>query len=1060
MQKDAPGTAEQNFGDLKALYSSLVENLPLHVLRKDVEGHFTFANGLFCRLVGKSLDELIGLTDFDLYPAELAKKYRADDQHVMSTGELLELVEENQQGDRTEYVQVMKSAVRNARDEIVGVQVVFWEITKRKQAELALEQERYLLHALMDNLPHNIYFKDRECRFIRINRALSDCFRLHDASGAIGRTDMDFFTEEHALQALNDEQEIMRTRQPMLDREEKETWRDGHTTWAASTKMPLYDDRGNVVGTFGVSRDITKQKEAEIALRMSEMRYRTLYDSSRDAIMTLTPETGFLAGNAAAIQLFGCRDETHFTSLTPADLSPETQPDGVASSIKAQEMMAIAMRDGSNFFEWTHRRADGGLFDASVLLTRMELEGKPILQATVRDITDQKRAAEALRTAKEDAEAASRAKSEFLARMSHEIRTPMNAIIGMTELVLDTQLNKSQKEYLELVRESADSLLAVINDILDFSRIEAGKLSLDESPFSLRDSLGDTMKSLAFRAHNKELELACRIHPEVPDIITADAGRLRQVIVNLVGNAIKFTETGEVVLSVEQVDRSGNFVTLQFQVADTGIGIPEDKRASIFDAFEQADVSRTRKHGGTGLGLAISRRLAEMMGGQLWLDLEKQEGSTFYFTIRCGVTEPARAVPTRREINMLEGARVLVVDDNDTNRRILEELLTNWTMVPQLADSAPAALKMLQQAESGGRPFHLVLTDVHMPVRDGFSLVEEIRRHKELRSTIIMMLTSGDQPEDLDHCEQLGVAAYLLKPIKQSELFDAIMHAIGIEVTDVTPRGARAYATMPRVRPLSILLAEDSLVNQRVAVALLAKHDHKVTVANDGQETVELWEAQPFDLVLMDVQMPLMDGYEACRQIRARERSTGRHTPVVAMTAHALKGDRERCLEAGMDDYVSKPVHAQRLFEAIAAQFPGSRIDTQSGPLPAAEMADSEGIVDWAKALEGLQGEKALLAELVQVAFEEIPKMVASVREAAEEKDAKAIRLAAHKLRGSTRYFDQPKIEKQALEIEALASDGRMDELAGPLDHLDYLCRRLLEAMSDFMAKSHEADGT
>jgi PAS domain S-box-containing protein len=386
------GVAEKAIRDSEALYSSLVENLPVHVLRKDLDGHFTFASRSFCDLMGMPLEEIIGKTDFDLYPEQLAKKYRDDDRRVIATGEVLETVEENKQGEETRHVEVMKSAVRDAIGEIVGVQVIFWDVTERFKAEEALEKERYLLHALMDNLPHNIYFKDRDGRFIRINKALSNCFGLQEASEALGKTDLDFFTEEHARQAMADEQEIMRTNRPMLDREEKETWLDGHTTWAATTKMPLYDNKGEIIGTFGVSRDITLQKQAEEALKTSEMKYRTLYDSSRDAIMMLTPEEGFSSGNPAAVELFGCKDEEEFTSFEPADLSPEYQPDGTPSSVKAQRMMAIAMERGSNFFEWTHRRVDGSEFFASVLLTRMELEGKTLLQATVRDITGQKRA--------------------------------------------------------------------------------------------------------------------------------------------------------------------------------------------------------------------------------------------------------------------------------------------------------------------------------------------------------------------------------------------------------------------------------------------------------------------------------------------------------------------------------------------------------------------------------------------------------------------------------------------------------------------------------------------
>jgi PAS domain S-box-containing protein len=1039
------GFVEKAIRDSEALYSSLVENLPVHVLRKDLDGRFTFASRSFCDLMGMSLAEIMGKTDFDLYPKELAKKYRDDDHRVVATGELLETIEENKQSGETRHVEVMKSAVRDASGEIVGVQVIFWDVTERFKAEKALEKERYLLHALMDSLPHNIYFKDRQGRFIRINKALSKCFGLQDASEALGKTDLDFFTEEHARQAMADEQEIMRTDRTMLDREEKETWLDGRTTWAATTKMPLYDNEGAIIGTFGVSRDITLQKRAEEAIKTSEMKYRTLYDSSRDAIMMLAPGERFSSGNPAAVELFGCKDEEEFTSCGPADLSPEYQPDGTPSSVKAQRMIAIAMERGSNFFEWTHRRVDGSEFFASVLLTRMQLEGKQLLQATVRNITGRKRAAEALQAAKESAEAASRAKSDFLAHMSHEIRTPMNAIIGMTELVLDTDLGRSQREYLETARESADALLAVINDILDFSKIEAGKLEFGLRPFSLRESLGDTVKSLAFRAHNKGLELACRIGPEVPACLIGDAARLRQIVVNLVGNAVKFTEAGEVLVNVESESRSEEEITLHFSVTDTGIGIPEEKRATIFDAFEQADSSRTRRHGGTGLGLAICARLVEMMDGRIWVESQPNRGSTFHFTARFGQAHDEAIGPTPRTPAVLKDMRVLVVDDNATNCRILEEMLHSWTMRPRTVTSARGAIRLLREAQDAEDPYHLVLSDVHMPETDGFSLVEEIRRERRLGSTIIMMLTSGDQPGDIVRCEQLGVAAYLLKPIKQPELFDAIVHAMGIAPAEDRLADAATAKQPSQIRPLKILLAEDSLVNQKVALALLEKFGHEAIVANNGREALAVWGSQGFDLVLMDVQMPVMDGFEATQAIRAKERQSGKHVPIIAMTAHALKGDRELCLEAGMDDYLPKPVHAEQLLEAIERVI--------GSPAPQGRQSEvteiEEAGFDWSMALRAVGGDRGLLQSLAEAALGEVPNLLTRVREAVAAGDGKALQIAAHALKSSVRYFGQTQTAEHAYTLERMGRDGTLDDAEEPLALLERDVARFAEVLAE-----------
>jgi two-component system, sensor histidine kinase and response regulator len=808
--------------------------------------------------------------------------------------------------------------LRRAHDELeVRVRVRTAELAN---ANDELQQERYLLHALMDNVPHCIYFKDEASRFIRVNRAMAELFRLADPAQAIGKTDRDFFGDEHAGQALQDEREIMHTGQPLLDKEEKETWPDGHVTWALSTKMPLCDPEGRIVGTFGISRDITQQRLAEQSLRTSELRYRTLYDAAHDAIMVLDPARGFLAGNPAAIRLFGCRDEQEFTSLTPAAVSPERQPNGELSTIQASRMIDIAMREGSHYFQWQHRRVDGSEFPATVLLARLELEGRRLLQATVRDITEEQRVAEALRAAKEAAEAASRAKSTFLANMSHEIRTPLNAVIGMTELVLKTSLSAQQREYLSTVKDSGEALLSVINDVLDFSKIEAGKLVLEHAAFDLHESLGDTMKSLAIRAHQRNLELAFHCQPNVPRRVVGDYARLRQVILNLVGNAIKFTEQGEVVLEVDREAIEGCEVVLHLVVSDTGIGIAADKQADIFGMFEQGDSALTRRYGGTGLGLAIASRLAKLMGGTLWVESEVGAGSRFHLTVRLELAESAEPDELVLVPRCLHGLRVLVVDDTATNRRILDEVLRHWSMQPALAESASQALDLLRAADQAGAPYGLMLTDAHMPDIDGFTLTRSLRQDPTLAETKVIMLTSGDRPEDVAHCSDLKIAAYLLKPTKPSELLEAIEGAMGalvptrelIHTTD---------ETLP-LRPLRILLAEDSVVNQKLAVALLRRQGHTVTIASNGLEAVEAVDRETFDLILMDVQMPEMDGLEATAAIRVNQGASGLHTPIIAMTAHALKGDRERCLEAGMDGYVAKPIRPQELYQALAAAFP------------------------------------------------------------------------------------------------------------------------------------------
>ncbi|MCA9130623.1 MAG: PAS domain-containing protein [Planctomycetales bacterium] len=921
--------AEEVLRQTQARFRSIVDSLSVNLVLKDVQGRRVYANQAYLTLRNLSLGDIIGKRDEDLFPEDIAEKFSRDDQYVLQTAEVLQKSEENvaSDGSRT-WTEIVKGPIWDADGNVSGVQILFWDATERKATEQELERERSLLHALLDNVPDSIYFKDLDSRFVRISRGMARKFNLASTDVAIGRTDADVFTSEHAAQAREDELRIIQTGEPMVGMVERETWPDRTDTWCSTTKLPLKDSDGKIVGTFGISRDVTELIQVE----------------------------------------------------------------------------------------------------------------------------------QQLREARDQADKASQAKSEFLANMSHEIRTPMNGIIGMAELLGHTQLNDAQRSFLDMIAQSAQSLLRIINDILDFSKIEAGKLEIETVPFDLRKCISHAAKGLAVRAASKSVELILEIAADVPDCLVGDADRLRQILINLVGNAIKFTDQGTITIRVAVANGppTETEYTLHFSVTDTGIGIAKNKQEAIFEAFSQADVSTTRQYGGTGLGLSISSQLVQMMGGRIWLNSQLGVGSAFHFTCRMPSGEEAQPPEDTVDENALRAMPVLLVDDSQASRNILANALSMRGLLVYQAATASEAKRLLDEsldakvpsAESSPpqSPIALIVDQV-MPDCDGLELLEQLAAMASARRPIKILLTSASQAGIGNQSSPADDVILLQKPALHSEICQAIDRALAPVPVAQSPR---AEADLKEsVVPLNTLVVEDGHVNRAVLVGLLEREGHRVAVAEDGSDAVTAWQTNDFDAIFMDLQMPIMDGVEATTVIRKAEAEDPkrRRIPIIATTAAAMQSDQNRCLEAGMDDYLSKPINLNLLRELLG-RLAEYRDQTDTGlPFPIRQAASPHApatnlgtspanSLNFDAPVKKLKYTAEQQLKLVETLKRETAQRLDELTLAIETEDAKLLIRASHSLKSAAGLFQAEQVMDSAAVVETSARAG---DLATAIKHFPQL---------------------
>ena len=1067
--------AEAALRESEERFRGTFENAAVGVAHGDADGRLLRVNEKLCDIIGYSREELLARSFQDVtHPDDLALNVEL--YMTLMRGESLSFSLEKRyirKDGSLVWVNVSVSLQRDAAGKPAYAIALIQDISERRQAEEALR----LANARLDLAVRgsNIGIWEFDMADGAIERSRAHFFNVWEQLNLDRPESPPGFAAVMALVHPDDRERLEHGIRAYLSGETGEfevehraRRKDGSYRWMLARGVAMRDPAGRPIRFIGSSIDITDHRSAEEALCASEERFRGTFENAAVGIAHKDAQGRWLRVNAKYCEIVGYdRDE-----LLQRTFHEITHPEDLAAEL---EKYTPLMRGELPHYSLEKRyvRKDGSPIWSNVTISlERDSAGNPAYAiAILQDISERKRLEEESREAKEAAEAANRAKDEFLANVSHEIRTPMNAILGITELVLDTPLTEDQRQCLETVMSAADNLLGVINDLLDFSKIAAGKLELDPADFSLQTATGDTLRALAERAHIKGLELICNVHPDVPDALVGDAGRLRQVLLNLVGNAIKFTERGEVVISVAVTTDPDLHaeVELRFVVRDTGIGISHDKQETIFQAFEQEDTSTTRRYGGTGLGLTIASRLVGLMGGKIRVESEAGRGSAFSFTARFGLQSQPSEPPGGRSLVRFHNLPVLIVDDNATNRYILEEWLRGWQMEPTSVGDGASAMDALWHGIALGRPFALVILDACMPVTSGLSLAAMIRDRAELAATRIILLSSGEPAGDRARSRELQIDAQLLKPVPQNELLGTIYRVMSRTNGTTPPVRETVIAPSPSVAPLRILVVEDNEFNRRHLERLLARRSYDVRLATNGREALALLgvdgqgagvrnpetetgggtsspsptpETRPlttdFDLMLLDLHMPQLDGFQVIRAIREREQAAGGHLPVIALTARSRQEDRESCLAAGMDEYLSKPIRAAEMFATIDRMV----ADREVSAPHQAEIADGASLLDPVVLLASCGDDEEGLRGLCEDFRSYAPARLAEVVEALRVQDAPRLREAAHKLRGLLSVFSTM-ADDVASNIEDQAALGRLDGAQSQVRQLESMARRL-----------------